>query len=96
MNAISITISPRGRGRVKVEEFDGALVLDCYRPGDRAKSTGPRFWLERAKDGKQHGWKLIIHPDDGDATHCVFISDKHQETKVFGCEFEDPEWPTSL
>lgn len=78
---------------VTVNEFEGALVVDCHNSTDRGKPSGPRFWLARTL--KPSGWKLIVHPDDGDATHCIHIPDKTKTVKVL--HDDDPQpWPESV
>src|SRR6266540_5939137 len=70
--------------KVDVRFTDGVLVVDCGRPGDRKVHSGPRFWLERGHDDQDRsGWKLLIHPDDGEPSHCVFIADKDQKRIVY-------------
>src|SRR5436309_11731537 len=70
--------------KIAVRFTDSVLVVDRARPGDRKYPTGPRFWLERGHDDQDRsGWKLLIHPDDDEPSHCIFIADEDRKTIVY-------------
>lgn len=81
-----------GTLKVSVEIHTGTLIVDLAKP----KGEGPRLWITRGQEdsGKQ-GWRLLIHPDDQDPQHCVFIRDD-AKTIIHDAKDPDATWPGAI
>lgn len=64
---------------------DEELVIDCGRAGEAGvkNHTGPRIWIQRIpEDVGRPGWRIYIHPHDGDPSHGIDIPDDTQVPQV--------------
>lgn len=64
----------------KTADGPAVLTVDIGQPGEKSVLTGPRLWIER----REEAWVVIVHPDDGDPTHKLFL--ENGETRVVSLE----------
>lgn len=82
----------------RVEFYEGALVVDLDTPSadDLAEFHGPRLFVSRAKtDDERRGWRILVHPDEGDPTQCVFVGDDGQVQSWTDAQ-EETHWPGGI
>ncbi len=89
---VNVEVVDIGGEQITIQVEPGVLILDFSKNGQAQE--GGRIWLTRGQtDAEEQGWRLLLHPDDADPTHCVFMADDKPEITVFGKDEEETHWP---